>query len=173
MRYWSPFNEMNSLFNDLDRVFRRTYLEAIPLSCATSGSSQELLPGRTSETLSSYSPAVEAFQKDNQMILRVELPGVKPEDVEITVIGDQLHLRGERKKSHEVTRNNYYFSESSYGRFERVFTLLQGIKPEDVKATFKNGVLELALPLQERGKMHKVKIEGAPEAKTIDAKSAA
>lgn len=170
MRQWNPFEEMDSLFRDMDRLFRRTYSEGAlqPERGLTLTSNLSMVPSRSAEMTSQFTPAVEAFRKDNQIVLRAEIPGVNPEDVEITVVNNRLHLRGERKHSNEVRRDDYFFSESSYGFFERYFTLPQGVKPEDVKASFKNGVLEITLPAKEHTQTFRVKLEGAPEGAKLE-----
>src|SRR5262249_29680892 len=135
---WSPFDEMNTLFKEMDRLFRRSLTETgTPLR---GGGSMSLLPGEATGT-TVFTPPVEVFRKDKNLVLRAELPGINPEDVEITVVGNQLHLRGERKYNKEIDRNNFYVAESSYGRFERTFTLPEEVKPEDVKASYKQGIL--------------------------------
>lgn len=159
---WNPFEEMNTLMRDMDRLFRQTLFQGSTLPTLTGSTQGRQLSGPSETT--AFTPAVEVYRKDKNLVLRAELPGVKPEDVEISVVGNQLHVRGERKQNKEVNRDNYYFTESTYGRFERVFTLPEGIKPEDVKASFENGILEIQLPAEALDrKTHRVQIQGAPK----------
>jgi HSP20 family molecular chaperone IbpA len=91
-------------------------------------------------------PAVETLRRGNQIILRAELPGVSLADLDISVVDHQLLLRGEKRAVREQDDSPTYFREISYGRFERAFTLPQGVKPEQVNARYENGVLEITLP---------------------------
>lgn len=95
-----------------------------------------------------WAPRVDVLEKDNRLITRVDLPGVKKEDVSVEVADGQLTISGERKSETEKKDNgNVYRAECEYGSFYRTVPLPQGVKPEDVKATFANGVLEVSVPL--------------------------
>jgi len=94
-----------------------------------------------------YTPHIESSMKDNALHIKADLPGMEPNDVEITVAGTQLTLRGERKAEHEKTEGQYFHREVRYGSFERSFTIPEGVKAEEVQATYRNGVLELSVPL--------------------------
>jgi HSP20 family protein len=95
-----------------------------------------------------WAPKVDVVEKDNRLITRVDLPGVKKEDVSVEVTDGQLILSGERKSETEKKNNGkVYRAECEYGSFYRAVPLPEGVKPEDVKATFANGVLEVSLPL--------------------------
>ncbi len=95
-----------------------------------------------------WAPKVDVLEKDNRLITRVDLPGVKQEDVSVEVADGQLTISGERKSETENKNNgNVYRAECEYGSFYRTVPLPQGVKPEDVKATFANGVLEVSVPL--------------------------
>ena len=118
-----------------------------------------------------FTPAVECFTKDRMMHLKVELPGLEPGDVDITVEGNYLFIRGEKKKVNKVEEKDLFFKETTYGRFERSFALPEGVKVGDVKATFKNGILEMVLPAGTTVNVQKVPIEGA-EKRTEKVKAA-
>ena len=92
-------------------------------------------------------PKVDVLEKDNRLITRVDLPGVKKEDVSVEVRDGQLVLSGERKTEKEEKNKNVYRSECQYGSFYRAVPLPDGVNPDDVKATFANGVLEVSVPL--------------------------
>jgi HSP20 family protein len=95
-----------------------------------------------------WAPKVDVVEKDNRLITRVDLPGVKKEDVSVEVADGQLTISGERKsETEEKSNGNVYRAECEYGSFYRTVPLPQGVKPEDVKATFANGVLEVSVPL--------------------------
>jgi HSP20 family protein len=118
-----------------------------------------------------WSPRIDVFERENRLVTRVDLPGVKKEDVSVEVTDGHLALSGERKRETEEKKDNFYRSEREYGSFYRAVPLPDGVKLEDVKATFADGVLEVSVPLPARVEtnVRKVQIE---EPKTA-AKSAA
>src|SRR5262249_39038958 len=90
---------------------------------------------------------LESWGKNHTLHVKADLPEMDPQDVEITVEGNRLTLRGERKAEHEQQEGQYFHREVRYGRFERTFTFPAGTKAEEVQAHYRNGVLELTLPL--------------------------
>ena len=113
----------------------------------------------------SWSPRIDVFEKDNRLVTRVDLPGVKREDVSVEVTDGHLALSGHRKEEAEEKRGNYYRTEREYGSFYRAVPLPDGIKADDVKATFANGVLDVSVPLppQTESSARKIAVE-APTA---------
>ena len=109
----------------------------------------------------SWSPKIEVVEKNNRLVTRVDLPGVKKEDVTVEVTDGWLTLFGERKRETEEKKDNYYRSEREYGSFYRTVPLPDGVKSEDVKASFADGVLEVSVPLPAKAEttVTKVKIE--------------
>jgi HSP20 family protein len=93
-----------------------------------------------------WTPRVDIFEEGNELVVKAELPGVKKEDMEVTLEGDTLIIRGERKQEKEVKEDHYYRKESSYGSFSRQFTVPAGITSADIKASYKDGILEVRLP---------------------------
>src|SRR3954447_20553436 len=94
-----------------------------------------------------YTPQIESWMQDTTLHIKADLPGMEPKDVEITVEGNRLTLRGERKAEHENKEGQYFHREVRYGSFERSFTIPEGVKAEEVQANYRNGVLELSVPL--------------------------
>lgn len=94
-----------------------------------------------------FLPNVEVFTTDNEVVVNAELPGMRPEDVTVEVNEDAIHLYGENKTEQEVKEDNYYRSERSFGRFDRVIALPEPIKDDQARATFKNGLLSIRAPL--------------------------
>jgi HSP20 family protein len=94
-----------------------------------------------------WSPEIEVFEKNGRFNVRADLPGLTKDDVKVTVVEGMLTLEGERKKEIETKREGYYRSERTYGTFYRAVPLPKGSKADQVQATFKNGVLEVSLPL--------------------------
>jgi HSP20 family protein len=118
-----------------------------------------------------WSPKIDVFERDNRLVTRVDLPGMKKEDVSVEVTDGHLALSGERKRETEEKKDNFYRSEREYGSFYRVVPLPDGVKLEDVKATFSDGVLEVSVPLPARAEANVRKVQIEEPKKT--AKSAA
>jgi HSP20 family protein len=110
-------------------------------------------------SMTRWLPAMEAFERDGQYVIRADVPGVDPKEVEVSVLNDTLTLKGERKRSNEVKEKDYHYSETAYGTFERRFALPKGVDPEKIAAKFENGVLEISMPLPQSATAKKVPIE--------------
>jgi HSP20 family protein len=93
-----------------------------------------------------WSPVIEVTQNEGQLKVHAELPGLKPEDVHVEVVNDQLIIQGERKYEHEEKKKGVYRSERRYGQFYRSIPLPEGAATEQAKAQFNNGVLEITMP---------------------------
>jgi HSP20 family protein len=104
-------------------------------------------------------PKVDVFEKENRLVTRVDLPGVKKEEVKVEVGDGYLTLSGERKFEKEEKKDNVYRTEREYGSFRRAVPLPKGVKLEDVKATFADGVLEVSVPLPVRAEASVRKVE--------------
>jgi HSP20 family protein len=112
-------------------------------------------------------PELEVFQRNGLLTARLDLPGIKKEEVTITVSDGYLTIEGERKSEKEEKKNEWERTERTYGRFLRTILIPEGIDPKAVKATFTNGVLEVTLPVPEVAQApapYKVAIEGEPPA---------
>lgn len=153
---YSLFDEMSSLFRNFDNLFQSALQDMGGLS-----RTPRLLtaPGWEGEA-ATLVPAVECFTREKNVVLRAELPGVDPEKVEITVHGDRLVVRGEKESQRKEEDRNFWFQEFSYGRFERSFVLPEGVKAEDIKASFQNGVLEVTFPAKELPETKRIPITG-------------
>ena len=153
---WNPSQELSNWHRDIDDLFRRFF----------PGDDEET--NRTSMT--GWLPATEAFERDGQYVIRADVPGVEPNQVEVSVLNDALTIKGERKHSNEVKEKDYHYTERAYGRFERSLALPKGIDPEKIAARFVNGVLEISMPLPQSATARKVPIEtGANQPKQIKA----
>ena len=93
-----------------------------------------------------WSPAVDIAEDDKELTVRAELPGIDPKELDVTVVGSQLTLSGEKKESTEHDGKDFYHSETRYGSFRRSVPLPEGIDTEHVEAQYANGVLTLRLP---------------------------
>ena len=118
-----------------------------------------------------WMPPVEAFERDRRLIVRVELPGIKKEEIGVTFTDGFLTIQGERKLESEEKKNEWYRNERTYGRFVRTVPLPEGVKVNEITATFEGGVLEIAVPLPETAVAAptKVEITGAENKATVKA----
>ena len=109
----------------------------------------------------SESPVVpiDMYQIADKVVLRAALPGIEPSELDITISGDTLHIRGEIKPDTELPREDYLHHECRYGDFDRSIVLPAGLKSEEAKATFRNGILTLTIPKIEEAKPVQIKIQ--------------
>jgi HSP20 family protein len=96
--------------------------------------------------IEAWAPDVEVLQKNNELTIRADLPGLTKDEVSVDVTDDTLTIHGERKREHQEEREGYYRSERSYGSFYRVVPLPEGAMSDQAKATFRDGVLEITMP---------------------------
>lgn len=137
----SPLRELARLENEINRIFK------------------ELVPEEKLETqVVSWSPRVDIYEKDNNLIIEAEVPGARKEDIEVKIKDNSVVIKGEVKKEEDKKEENYYRSERFYGKFERVFTLPADVKTEEAKASFENGILKLTIPKATGAKEVKVEI---------------
>lgn len=106
-----------------------------------------------------WMPPVDIYETDDNIVLKAELPGVNPNDVEIRVEGSTLYMKGERKLEKEVKEENMYRVERSYGAFNRTFALPGSVDPDKVEAEYKDGILTLTIPKREESKPKTIKIK--------------
>jgi len=152
---YDPFRELRTLQNEMNRLFSSTF----------SGAGDDEL------TRGVWNPSVDIFENKDNIVIEAELPGIKPEDVDISVENNVLTLRGERRFEKKDEKDNFHRIERSYGSFVRSFTLPNTVSPDSCDAEFENGVLRVTLQKREEVKARKIQIKGAtnqPETKTID-----
>jgi len=143
---WEPFRDLVTLQDRMNRIFDDAFR-------GSRGASEEewALGG-------SWAPVVDIHEQDGNLVLKAELPGIDPKDVDVRVENNVLTLRGERKLDSEVKRENYHRVERSYGSFSRSFTLPSVVDTDKIKAEFKDGVLRLVLPKKEEAKPKQISI---------------
>lgn len=103
-------------------------------------------------------PSVDVYEKDNQIVVTAEIPGMSKKDVEVDLTDSTLTIRGTKKKEEEIKDKGYYHSERSYGAFARTISLPAEVKAEGAKASFKEGVLEVRLPKTATPKQKPLKV---------------
>ena len=160
---WDPFGETWSLRQAMDRLFEDAFVRPRGWS-QTSG---------TGETASSL--AVDMYEAGDDLMITASVPGVRPEDIDITVQGDVLTIRGESQTEEKDEQSSYHLHERRYGRFFRQVALPHGVKSDAAEATFENGVLKLRLPKAEEAKERKIQVQTGTAAPQIEgqAKTAA
>jgi len=107
----------------------------------------------------SWSPPLEMYEKDDKFVVRAELPGVKQEDIDISMAGDTLIIKGERKVSKEVKEEEYHRCEVCYGSFSRSIALPTAVDADKIEATYEDGILELDVPKTKEAKSSKIRIK--------------
>jgi HSP20 family protein len=106
-----------------------------------------------------WNPAVDVEEKDQEYIVRVELPGVRKEDVQITARENTLTIRGEKKLEKETRESNFHRTERSYGSFERSFALPGNVSSGKIEASFRDGILEVTVPKAEETKARTIEVK--------------
>ncbi len=153
-----PFAWMRQMQDQLDRAFSGLW----------GGSSGSSWMPDTAFGRSDWSPAIDVFQRGNELVIRADMPGLSKDDVSVDIADDQLTIRGERRYDHEEEREGVFRSERSYGSFCRVVPLPQGAIADSAKATFNSGVLEIVVQAPSfdvrRGRRVEIK-EGSSEQK--------
>ena len=140
---WDPFAELASMRRAMDRTFDDKLLR-MPWSGLGDGGEQF---------------AIDMYQTDNDVVVKASLPGVKPEDVDITLAGDMLIIKGETRDEKEVKEESYFHKEHRYGSFSRSITLPSNLKADNAEASFENGMLTITIPKSEETKPKSIKVK--------------
>jgi len=116
--------------------------------------------GRASEegSITTWAPAVDIFETEHELVVKADLPDIKPEELDIRVENNILTIRGERKFEKKVSEDKYLRVERAYGAFSRSFSLANTVNAEAIKAEYKNGVLTLTVPKREEAKPKQIKV---------------
>ena len=116
-----------------------------------------------------WMPPLELTERDNHLIMKLDLPGLQKENIDVTLGEEGLVITGERTREAESKNNEWFTTERTYGKFYRLVPLPEGVDFKEVKATCTNGVLEITVPIPAAATKapHKVLVEGEPEAKTV------
>ncbi len=135
----NPFGFMRRMTEEMNRIFESAGMGAplAPFSSQQGG-------------MGTWMPQVEVQQRNNELIVRADLPGLKRDDVTVEVDDGVLTLSGERRQEEQEEREGFYRSERSYGSFYRAIPLPEGVKEDDISASFGDGVLEVRVPVPEQ-----------------------
>lgn len=153
----SPFALMRRFTEEMDRMFE-DYGVGGSLSASRSA-------GGLRQGAGYFAPQVEVFEREGQLVVRADLPGMTKDDVRVEVTDNGILLEGERRYEHQESQGGVYRSERSYGSFRRMVPLPEGTNAEDAKATFKDGVLEITMQApQQQTRGRQIEIQGGGEA---------
>jgi HSP20 family protein len=143
---WDPFEELREVQRSLDRLFDEL-----------SGRRPARRPQAREAAV--WEPAVEVYETDQEVVVRAELPGVDPKDVNVTVQDNTVTIEAETREEQEERGRTYLRRELRYGRFVRSLALPAEVRSDAAKASYRNGVLEVRVPKSERAKPKQVKVE--------------
>ena len=153
----SPFSFMRRFSEEMDRLFEDFGFGRGWMSPSMGGMSPS---GFRELGRAAWSPQVEVFRRGDELVVRADLPGMRKEDVRVDIAQDHLVLQGERSWQNEEDREGVMRSERHYGSFYRTIPLPEGVRAEDARASYKDGVLEISMPApEERQRGHRVKID--------------
>jgi HSP20 family protein len=145
---WDPFREMTQVQNRFDRLWGSVLADR-----------QE-----------SWLPAVDVYDTKDAVVLKAELSGMDPGDIQIEVEDNVLTIKGERKFEEKIDEGRYYRVERRFGSFERSLALPQGVRPDDIQADYEDGILVVRVPKAEEEKPRKIEVKAVK--KTVEAKKA-
>lgn len=145
---FDPFSEMLTLRQAMDRLFEDSFVS--PLTLRTFNGEA---PG----------PALDVHETGDEIVVSAALPGLKPEDVDITITGQTLSIRGEFKADEKVERDQYLYRERRHGTFHRQLQLPVRVQGDAATATFEDGVLTLTIPKAEEVKPRQIQVKPAPK----------
>jgi HSP20 family protein len=142
----SPFEEME---RRIDEFFRKPFSLFGPT----------WFPRLRMPEFEEMTPSVDIFEEGHDVVLKAELPGMKKEEIEVKLTEDMITLSGEKKKEEKIEKKNYHRLERSYGSFVRSFRLPAEVQTDQVKAQFKDGILEIRIPKTEEAKKKEKKVD--------------
>ena len=140
---WRPFRELERMRREMDRLW---------------GSFFEERPRRKAEEIGEWLPSLDVSETKNDLVVKAEIPGIDPKDIDISLTNDLLIIKGEKKQEKEKKEENYHLIERSYGAFTRSIRLPKEVQSDKIIASYKNGILKVTLPKSEEAKKKEIKI---------------
>ena len=140
---WRPFGELGSIRSEMDRLWNK-FLGETPFARSF-----------TEE----WSPSVDISETKDKLVIKAELPGLDAKDVNVSISGDLLTIKGEKKKEEEEKDEHHHYMERYYGSFQRSFQLPVNVKTDKIEATFDKGVLKVTLPKTEEAQKKEIEIK--------------
>ena len=139
---WDPFRELTTLRDEMNRIFSRSLGDGAGRAAAAG----------------TWAPPVDVFDRADAIVLKLELPGLTPGDVEVEVDDNVLTVRGERRLTDEIEEGRYHRLERAYGQFSRSVSLPAGVTPDAITAGFADGVLEVRVPKADEVRPRKIDV---------------
>jgi HSP20 family protein len=143
---WSPLKELEEMRKDMDRLFDEFTKPVRRWRTWPKSEGPEI-------------PSIDLYEREGDIVIRVELPGARREDIDITIAKDSLVIKGDIKRDEDVKEENYYISERTFGNFSRTIALPVEVESEKAQATMKDGLLEIVIPKREEAKPREIRIE--------------
>jgi len=143
--WWDPLRDLEAIQNEMNKMFNSSLVRWGDRDVG-------LLEG-------AWSPAIDVYDSKDNVMVKADIPGMKKDEIEVSVHGDTLIIKGEKKQEKEVKEKDYVRTERFYGSFNRAISLPAAVDASKVNATYKNGVLELVLPKKEESKPKQLKID--------------
>lgn len=140
---WEPFGDLISLRDAMDRLFEESFVRMRGLP----------------SPFGAEALALDMYETADSVVVKTGVPGIKSEDIDITITGDVLTIKGETKVEEKVEKENYIRQERRYGAFQRSVRLPGSLVPDKAEANFENGILTLTIPKSEEAKPKTIKVE--------------
>ena len=155
---WDPFREFSTLQDRMNRLFQQSYGDG----------------GEEALTSSTFAPAVDVYEDEHNITLKIEVPGIEEKDIDVRIENNTLTVHGERKFEKEEKEENYRRVERQYGSFTRSFNLPSTVNPENMSANYDKGMLKIGLAKKAEAKPKQIKVNVGSEKgeKTLEAKGA-
>jgi len=141
---WRPFRDLERMRKEMDRLWDSFF---------------EGRPSRKAEEVGEWLPTLDVLETKNDLVVRAEIPGIDPKDIDISLANDILTIKGEKKQEIEEKEENYHLIERSYGSFTRMVRLPREVQSDKISASYKNGILKITLPKSEEAKKKEIKIK--------------
>jgi HSP20 family protein len=139
---WKPFEELGTLRHEMDRLFERFFGEWPTWPKSDAG----------------WAPRIDMGETGDSVTIKAELPGLEAKEVDVSIFGNTLTVRGEKKEEREEKDEHYHLVERAHGTFSRVVRLPAAVDVEKIKASFKNGVLTITLPKTEEARQKAIPV---------------
>jgi HSP20 family protein len=143
LRELAPFRDFDRMRRDMDRLWG-SFFERRPVKFEEDGE---------------YLPVLDLSETNNELVVKCEVPGMDPKDIDISLSDGMLTIKGEKKQEREENEENYHLVERTYGTFTRSVQLPKGVQHDKVNASYKNGVLNIVLPKSEEARKKEIKVK--------------
>ncbi len=145
---WEPFRELAALQNEMGRWMNQV----------VGGAGTALQPGNGGQATATWLPAVDVWETENELVLSFDLPGIQEDQISVELDDTVLTVSGQREREERETGDRFYRYERRFGTFQRSVSLPPGVNEDDIKATYRNGVLEVRVPKPEEQKPKRIQI---------------